>query len=163
MPGRMASGDVTSDRNRKYAIEARADFETVPPEILAMGNWLETFNWTDWCTLTFDAAWGPTGPSPSRARFHTEKWLTNLPGEPPGFFFCVETGRLGRVHCHALLRINPGPMAAPRDALYHGWRNRFGRCRIRAYDPELGASHYVAKYLTKAPLHWDLGGPIMNR
>jgi len=139
----------------------RALPRTIPGSVRALGEWLGGFQWTHWATLTFGKSWGPTGPAPQRASVHVGRFLTDQCEGCPGYFFCIEEGRFGRVHAHALLRfdqygirgfdIDPGRLA---DA---EWGRRFGRARFRPYDGKLGAAHYCAKYITKAPLTWDVG------
>lgn len=130
----------------------------------SMGDWLTELgrdSWDSWATFTFGPRFGPTGPTPDRAMYHFSSWLTSLPGPDPLCFAAVEAGRLGRVHLHALI----GPIDAwgkgiPRKALWRSWFRRFGRCQLRPYEPERGCEWYLCKYLTKAPLHWDVWGSI---
>jgi len=143
----------------------------------ALGEWLNGFHWTHWATFTFrpgcprdcpqehhcKSGWGSDGPSTSRARHHTERFLNTLPGPRLGYFYCVERGGIGgRAHAHALLSIEPVAMGVTGKSIDHAWGSRFGRCQLRSYDPELGAAHYCGKYITKAPLSWDVGGPMMR-
>jgi len=122
-----------------------------------LGRWLSEFEWSCWCTWTFDARFGDTGPSPDRCLHHTRRWIEQLPGPSVGYFVATESGRLGRVHSHGLLRLPDGTTPA-RKSLWRSWFTRYGRCRVLPYNPRLGATHYVAKYITKEPLGWDLGG-----
>lgn len=121
-----------------------------------LGDWLHGFPWSCWATFTFDGRWGDTGPSPDRCMYHTRRWVEALPGPPVGYFLAVERGSFGRVHSHGLLSL-PRGMEPTRKSLWHSWKNRFGRCRVLPYNPDLGAAYYVAKYVTKEPLHWDIG------
>jgi len=125
------------------------------------GEWLGAFTWTHWGTFTFGDGWGPDGPTSSRAFYHLNKFLASERGVP-GYFCCIETGRLGRVHGHALLRVDQysirGLDLDVRTDACADWERRFGRSQLRAYDPELGAAGYCAKYLTKNPLHWEVAG-----
>ena len=119
-----------------------------------LGDWLGGFAWTGWGTFTFGPRFGDTGPSGDRAMFHWRRWIERLPaGARPGYFVCVERGRGGRTHLHALVRSSRG---VTRKSLWRSWFKRFGRCSILPYDVELGASHYVTKYLVKAPDLWDV-------
>jgi len=56
-------------------------------------------------------------------------------------------------------RLLGGGDLVPRKAIWRSWFDRFGRCEIQPYDVSLGASHYISKYLTKSPEHWDLRRP----
>jgi len=136
----------------------------VPGRLLqsSLGTWLNEFEWDCWCTWTFDSRFGPTGPSPDRCLYHTRNWIEHLPGAPIGYFVAVERGTGGRVHSHGLLRFKDS-FAPRRKSLFGSWKARFGRNRVLPYNREKGATYYVAKYITKEPLHWDLGGHILNR
>ena len=89
--------------------------------------------------------------------FHWRTWMGSRELACTGYFAAVESGSGGRVHLHALLRpaLTRGNRI-PRKALWQSWFRRYGRAQILPYDAELGAAHYVSKYLTKAPEHWDL-------
>jgi len=126
----------------------------------AMGEWLSKFEWDCWCTWTFDARFGDTGPSPDRCLYHTRRWVEHLPGPTPQYFIAVERGTGGRVHSHGLLRF-PDRWAPKRKTLHASWKERYGRNRFLPYDPTRGAAYYIAKYITKEPLHWDVGGHIL--
>lgn len=123
----------------------------------SLGRWLSDFEWSCWCTWTFDARFGDSGPSPDRCLYHTRRWVEHIPGPATAYFIAVERGTGGRVHSHGLLRFRDS-WAPTRKALFSSWRKRYGRNRILPYDRDLGAAFYVAKYITKEPLHWDLGG-----
>jgi len=126
-----------------------------------LGEWLALKDWDCWCTWTFDARFGDTGPSPDRCLYHTRRWIENLPGRSYGYFVAVERGRGGRVHSHGLLAI-PRGCSPKRKSIWHSWKNHYGRSRVLPYDPDRGAAYYVAKYITKEPLHWDIGGRIID-
>lgn len=134
----------------------------------ALGLWLEQWPWDAWGTFTFDARFGEDGPSLYRGAHHFEKWARHLPHRP-GYFYAVERGsRGGRTHVHALLQRGHWPSGVPRLATWRSWFHRFGRCEILPYgfdrrgEPVSGAEFYLTKYLTKAPLTWDLDRLIMG-
>jgi len=54
-------------------------------------------------------------------------------------------------HLHSLLTC---PYRA--DAIWNYWFHRYGRARILLYDPAIGGSGYVAKYVTKRIADYDL-------
>ena len=62
----------------------------------------------------------------------------------------------GIVHIHALVSETAG---SPRrmDMVGWGW-NHYGITRVLAYDPRLGAAHYLGKYLTKEMFDLEFGG-----
>lgn len=123
-----------------------------------LGRWLDGLGgWASFGTFTFGSRFGPEGPSADRALFHFRGWRAGLGvARPAQCFVAVEAGRLGRVHLHALLGELGG--GVPRSAVWRSWFERFGRASITSFDPDRGATYYVAKYLTKAPLHWDIWG-----
>jgi len=128
-----------------------------PGDVLrrSLGEWLEGFEWHCWCTWTFDARFGDTGPSPDRCLYHTRRWVEHIPGPPTGYFIAVERGFGGRIHSHGLLRLADVP-TPKRKSLWASWRGLYGRCAVLPYDSERGAAYYVAKYITKEPLGWDI-------
>ena len=88
------------------------------------------------------------GPSPEFARRGFDAWVAQLStpcrGEVP-YFRGDELGpRTGRLHLHALVGLRED---VPPAALKRAWR--LGWSVIERYDPELGAAHYVAKYVAK--------------
>lgn len=143
----------------------------------ALGEWLNNFAWSHWATFTFrvgcpedcliehshEGGWGLLGPSPSGASGHLHRFLDVLP-RAPGYFYCVERGPWGgRCHGHALLKTRRAAMENTGKGIDLAWGKRFGRCQLRPYDAERGAAYYCGKYITKGPLLWDLGGPIVGR
>lgn len=125
----------------------------------ALAHWLHgavaaPYPWDAWCTFTFGPAFGVDGPSPDRALYHFRGWRSRACRRAP-CFAAVETGSQGgRSHVHALLRLEE----IPRSAAWRSWFKRYGRAQILPYDAAkgLGATFYISKYLTKAPLHWDI-------
>lgn len=123
----------------------------------AMGQWLDSLGgWDAFATLTFGPKFGDTGPSPDRAMYHFRKWYRDMGrARPRPAFVAVEKGSAGgRVHLHGLF----GPLGSgvPRKAAWRSWFDRYGRAQILPFDPTLGAPYYVAKYVSKEPLHWDI-------
>lgn len=92
-------------------------------------------------------------------------------------FVGVQEGRVGGlVHLHALvagvgdLKTDCGTPVKLKDQLRQEWKEYSpltccmkhawprGIARVKTYDPELGASFYVSKYITKRLAEWDLVG-----
>jgi hypothetical protein len=101
------------------------------------------------------------------ARRHV-RWLTKAAGLPVYGFVGVEKGDTGGLlHLHALLgnvahlraycgtRLEPGQWGRT-CCLVHAWP--CGIARVLKYDASLGASYYVAKYITKQLGEWELFG-----
>jgi len=128
------------------------------------GRWLNPYPWDLWTTLTFR-----TEPSPASALRSFDRWLSRsglfFQGDPY-WFVATENGTLnGRCHLHALIG-SPGEPA--RRALWRAWwepaeykdgrKGHRGRAEILPYDPALGASFYIGKYITKRLGEWQVGG-----
>jgi len=120
----------------------------------AWGDWLSTFEWDWWCTLTFR--------EPYSARASTrafQRWAACLPTSDSSasgvrYFMAHEIGRLGRLHLHALLGdVHPGTL---RKNAWRIWFDRHGRAQILPYESELGAGHYISKYVTKDLAHYEI-------
>lgn len=156
---RLSLGDIlTRGPGRQRRVRAVGD-ATLVWSAEEMGRWLhEQGGWSWFGTFTFDGRYGETGPHPDHALSHFRKWADHhyqtrmLAGRA---FVAVETGRLGRTHCHALC--TAGDAAAGRYVrLADSWRERYGRVQFRDFDPDRNAAFYVAKYVSKAPDLWDI-------
>jgi hypothetical protein len=136
----------------------------------AYGEWLDTFTWHWFATLTFRLP-----PSSRTSLNHFRRFardLGRLAERGPGYFVGSETGGLhGREHLHALLYFPPPRngdlfhthgegIRALRSVAWKWWFDRYGRALILDYDPGKGASHYVTKYCTKTLADWDIGGNL---
>lgn len=138
----------------------------------AWGEFLGDFDWDHWATLTFrpyapppeDPQLGPSsgpreypGPLPDYARRAFERYVSELSRRARcglAWFRGDEFGaRFGRLHHHALIQ---GTAGLTSKTLRSCWRDGFSV--VESYDPELGASHYIAKYVTKSLGEYELGG-----
>lgn len=119
----------------------------------ALGRFLEGYPWSHFHTLTFARASGE-----DYARREWQRYLRELglsAGAPLQWFYGIEHGeRFGRVHVHAL---TGNTERLPRELMQDTWRAGFSR--ILDYQPGKGASHYVAKYVTKELAEWDISDP----
>ena len=133
----------------------------------AMGKWLgDLAPWDVFSTWTFSRPVNVQGAM-YMARRHL-RWVERAAGVPTYGFVGVEKGeRGGLLHLHALMgnvaRLKPycGTRLAPGTwgrecCLVHGWP--CGIARVLPYDPKLGASYYVSKYVTKQLAEWELFG-----
>lgn len=116
----------------------------------AWSSWLTLYPWDAWGTMTF-AAGEFTHEAATRA------WNNFARSLPPlaTWFVGHEVGARGRLHMHCLLGALPRDEAI-RSQLWEWWFKRYGRCEVRGYDPERGATAYVSKYITKELAHYDL-------
>ena len=124
-----------------------------------VGNWLDTLApWNFWCTFTY--RYPPSLPAVRRSmcRFNEEI-------SPSLMFWGSESGACtGRNHVHALLYFDENRISMPlfgavpisSRAIWSKAFKRFGRSHVDVFDPERGASHYVAKYVSKRLSDWDL-------
>jgi hypothetical protein len=127
--------------------------ERAPTIATAWGEWLSVFPWDAWGTLTF-AAGEFTHEAASRA---WARFARHVSTEAPiaTWFVGHEVGARGRLHLHCLLGQLTGD-GADRSKLWEWWFKRYGRAQVAGYDPEKGAAHYVAKYVTKELAHYDI-------
>lgn len=153
-----------------------ANMETPPTRLLhdTWTNWLNTFHWDHFATLTFAE---PRSEASARRAF--AKYIRALHGltcgGSVGYFCGYEHGTFGRLHLHALLRT-----ASPQTYLAHGgrarasaalpdrqvwsaWFESFGRAQVSTYDPRRGATGYVSKYVTKRLAFYDLDNMQLER
>lgn len=134
--------------------------ERPPPHYTKeVGEWLDGVSpWTFWATFTYRNS--PSLPSVRRSmsRFNEEI-------SPSLMFWGSESGACtGRNHVHALLYFDENRISMPlfgavpisSRAIWSKAFKRFGRSHVDVFDPERGASHYVAKYVSKRLSDWDL-------
>jgi hypothetical protein len=132
-----------------------------------MGKWLgQLAPWDVFSTWTFSRI-TQVGGAMFWARRHL-RHLEETAGLPIYAFVGVERGGSGGlVHLHALVgnvghvkaycndKLPPGVWGR-RCCMLHSWP--CGMARVLPYDPALGASYYVSKYVTKSLSEWDLVG-----
>lgn len=120
----------------------------------ALGSFLEGYQWAHFHTLTFRRESGEEYARREWKRYL--RLLTLEAGVPLQWFYGIEHGeRFGRVHIHAL---TGNTERLPRDVMAEQWRA--GHSRIVPYEPGRGASHYIAKYVTKEMAEWDISGAL---
>lgn len=116
----------------------------------AWGSWLSAYPWSHWGTLTFAAGeFSHEAATRAWSRFVSHVFHHEA---LEAWFVGHEVGARGRLHLHCLL----GCVPRPSSEVWEWWFKRYGRNEIRGYDPERGAAHYVAKYVTKELAHYDL-------
>lgn len=116
----------------------------------ALGSFLEGFRWDHFHTLTFRQESGDDYAR--REWWRYQRHVEHAAGVATSWFYGIEFGeRFGRVHIHAL---TANTERLPRSLMAAEWRAGFSR--ILDYDAGRGASHYVAKYVTKELAEWDL-------
>ena len=132
-----------------------------------MGSWLHRLApWDAFATGTWSRPVSLDG-----VLYGVRRYLRLVEGRarvPIFAFVAVERGDTGGLlHVHALIgnvaHLKPfcgqRLLAGQRGlacCLVHAWP--WGYARVFSYDPSLGASHYLAKYITKQLAEWDLIG-----
>jgi len=117
---------------------------------------LSTFSWDWWCTLTFHYESSANAADRSFRRWirDVEKARGCRRALALRYFVAHEVGRLGRLHLHALIGgVDP---YVQRTTAWEKWKERNGFAYILPYDPAKGASHYIAKYVTKEFARYDI-------
>lgn len=116
----------------------------------AWGEWLDGLPWDHYTTLTFGIK---SGPDFARRAFG--RWIRRMEQEaglPLLWFVGFEDGRmLGRLHLHSLVG---NTRELPTSYMAKAWTPGFSR--IVPYRPKHGAAHYIAKYVTKELLDYDV-------
>ena len=128
-----------------------------------MGEFLSRFHWDWFVTITFRDE-----PTDYGAWRRTYAWLRSLEKSARrhvGAYIVIEyhRWRAGRnymvPHSHLLVT---GVAGLKRTVVWKRTFDRYGRTRILPYDPQKGASYYVAKYVAKEVFErgeWDFWRP----
>ena len=118
----------------------------------AWGEFLGRYPWDWFVTLTF-AGDVKTFTAHNRGN----AWLRSLEraaGHPIAWFRGDECGnKFGKFHMHLLIA---NVAHLHRFTWMKRWEARNGWARIYEFNPALGASYYVAKYVTKQLGEWEL-------
>lgn len=149
----------------------------------AMGDWLDgVHDWNYWVTLTqrpkenkrdnsryaggLGRDWdGQRGLQSWRRAL--ESWKAEV--RPTAMFWGTESGTItGRNHIHGLLYFNTEPdperfgfsvHEPSAQAIWAVSHRMFGRAHVDEFKKELGAAHYVSKYVTKRLADYDIWTP----
>jgi len=115
---------------------------------MALGAWLSSGQWEWFTSHTFRAEY----VSPKEADRHWQAWLNSLCQacrlrglERPFYFRVTELQDRGTLHFHSLI----GGVGDIRRLMFKDFWELNGFARVERYDSNLGACHYVGKYLTK--------------
>jgi hypothetical protein len=108
----------------------------------ARGEYLRTWGWTYWATLTFVLP-----PTPRTAKAEVSRWLRRLGGRAGGKIYSVgivEAGPLRlRNHAHLLLLSSALSRKDVEATWGAGWVN------VRRYDGRRGACNYLAEKVAR--------------
>jgi hypothetical protein len=120
-----------------------------------MGNWLSEMSWDYFQTGTFREEFETFSPFTAKRRFlkyiegtRKKYGLSNI-----DYFIAIEPHKSGTYHVHTLMN---GCAGVSDEALWEDWFKKYGRNTVEIYDPQLGASHYLTKYIVKDLCDWDI-------
>lgn len=134
----------------------RRNFEPVRPDLRDVtGEWLAGFPWDWYATMTFAEL-----VHPEQAAKRWRHWVRDLEKREAHrvrWARALEYQRRGVIHYHALVWFGGAPQARRLTAMDRWHELGQGFSRIVTYDPDLGATHYLGKYLAKGG-EIDLGG-----
>ena len=118
----------------------------------AFGNWLSTFDWDYFITVTFREA-----RHPHHALSTVRQVGKVIRRHSDGRLFLGTELHINRtLHVHGLL----SPVKRPNDflqyALWNSLFTAFGRTEVRRVQSREAVSNYVSKYVTKGLTEWDM-------
>jgi hypothetical protein len=153
-------------QKRRWMARDRRNPEPVRPDLQApLGQWLGTFPWDWYATMTFAE---PVHPEQAVKRW--DRWVRDLERRQAHrvrWARALEYQKRGVIHYHALVWFGGASQAHRLTAMDQWVLIGGGFARIVTYDPHLGATHYLGKYIAKGG-EIDLGGkwwlrPIQRR
>lgn len=107
-------------------------------------NYLNTFNWDWFATLTFK-----NQPRTYTAKNEAKRWLNAIQRQEKrkiGYYMCMEFTKQGTPHLHLLMGNLEG---VRRDKYWKLWFEKNGRARILPFEKNKGVSYYLTKYIVK--------------
>jgi len=118
----------------------------------AFGNWLATFNWDYFLTITFR---NPRHPHHALSTVRQVGKVVRR--HSAGRLFLGTELHVNRtLHVHGLLETRKRPNDFLRWALWDSLFNTFGRSEVRGVQSREAVSNYVSKYVTKGLTEWDM-------
>lgn len=135
------AGPITQEeRNRELSRQAKRGW----------GEWLESFPWDHYATLTFEE---PRSPEAAVRAFHAWRGkLEGLVGHDIDWFYAVEAHASGAFHVHALLHDTKGLTI---DGIRQAWGA--GKTKVLCYEADLGVEYYVTKQIATVTEHYGIG------
>ena len=127
----------------------------------ALGNWLNTFDWTHWATLTTKYQLTLKSGRRIATGFHRE---LSRAGDTKIFWAAEPFDLKEGYHLHALIKI---PNILNFNNIIQTYQHvsgnknlekgdKWNRIQLENYNPKLGASHYISKYITKKLCDYDV-------
>lgn len=143
-------------QKRRWMARDRCSPEPVRPDLQhPMGNWLGTFPWNWYATMTFADT-----IHPEQAARRWARWVRDLEERQRQrirWARALEYQKRGVIHYHALVWFGGADEARRLTGMDRWEEIGAGYARIVQYDSALGATHYLGKYIAKGG-EIDLGG-----
>jgi len=118
----------------------------------AFGNWLGTFPWTYFLTVTFSEP-----RRPHHAISTVGQVGKTIQRHSRGRLFLGSELHVSRtLHVHGLLQAPRGANEFLRYALWHSLFHAFGRSEVREVQSREAVSNYVSKYVSKEMGEWNM-------
>jgi len=118
----------------------------------AFGEWLQTFNWEYFITITFRE---PRLPHHALSTVREAGKLIRR--HASGLLFLgTELHDSRTLHMHGLLETGGRPNEFLASVLWRQLFERFGRSQVRPVQSREAVSNYVSKYVTKRLTEWDM-------
>ena len=118
----------------------------------AFGDWLGTFPWTYFLTVTFRE---PRQPNHALSTVRQVGKVVRRHSRG-GLFLGTELHVSRTLHVHGLLDAPRGANLFLRYALWRSLFDAFGRSEVREVQSREAVSNYVSKYVTKGLTEWDM-------
>jgi len=118
----------------------------------AFGDWLSTFPWDYFITVTFRF------PRQPHTAISTVRQVARvIRRSNTGRLFLGTELHINRtLHLHGLLEARGGPTRFSRWQLWADLYERFGRSEVREVQSREAVSLYVSKYVVKGLTEWDM-------
>ncbi len=113
------------------------------------GQWLNEYDWSHYCTLTFQREATIDGASRQFHRF--VRRLERRNQRAVTWFMVIERGGGGWLHIHSLLGATN---TLPNKSVDLAWTA--GITDVQTYDSQRGATHYITKDITSEATFWDI-------
>jgi len=118
----------------------------------AFGNWLATFPWDYFLTVTFQSP-----RQPHHAISTVRQVGKVIRRHSDGRLFLGTELHINRtLHVHGLLATVKRPNLFLQQSLWSSLFNTFGRSEVRLVQSREAVSAYVSKYVTKGLTEWDM-------
>jgi len=143
-------------QKRRWMARDRRNPEPVRPNLKEpLGTWLGRFPWDWYATMTFAE---PVHPEQAARRW--SRWVGDLEQHQERrmrWARALEYQKRGVIHYHALIWFGGASEARRLTAMDRWFEIGQGIARIFTYNPQLGATHYLGKYIAKGG-EIDYGG-----